>query len=87
MVCDGFLNLIITTTAQKTLDASVDSAAPATPMPSPNIRIALPPILRKLDIIDIVIGLLLSFWALIMDAPASYRPMNGNDNRVKRKYA
>jgi hypothetical protein len=40
-----------------------------------------------LDIIDIVIGLLLSFWALIMDAPASYRPMNGNDNRVKRKYA
>ena len=36
---------------------------------------------------DIVIGLLLSFCALIMDAPASYRPMNGNDNRVKRKYA
>ena len=84
--CEVSLNLIVTTTAQKILDTSVDMAAPATPMPKPNIRIAFPPILRKLDIIDIVIGVLLFFCALIIDAPASYRPIKGKDNSVYRKY-
>ena len=60
-------------------------AAPATPMLRTKMSSAFPPMFKKLEITEITIGLLLSFWALIMEAPASYKPINGNDNRVNRK--
>ena len=60
-------------------------AAPSTPMPSTKIKIAFPPMFIKLEITEMIIGLRLLFWERIIEAPASYSPINGNDNRVKKK--
>ena len=75
----------ITTMAQKIRDTRVDIAAPSTPMPSTKIKIAFPPMFIKLEITEMIIGLRLLFWERIIEAPASYSPINGNDNRVKKK--
>ena len=75
----------ITTIAQKIRETRVEIAAPATPMPKTKIRIAFPPIFKKLERMEIVIGPLVLFCARKMEAPASYRPMNGNDKSVKKK--
>ena len=61
----------MTMIAQKIRDSKVEIAAPATPMPTPQIRIALPKMFMKFEITEMIIGQRVLFWARKMEAPAS----------------
>jgi len=65
------------TTIQKILDTSVEIAAPATPILSPNISIALPVTLIRLEIIETTIGYLELPHDLKIAEPALNKARNG----------
>ena len=76
----------MTTIAQKILEISVDSAAPATPIWKPKIRIAFPTIFIILEITEMVIGSLVFSCARNTEDPALKAAINGNERAVYRKY-
>ena len=57
--------------AQKMRETSVEIAAPATPIPTPQINTAFPKIFMKLEMTDIIIGHFVLLCDRKMDAPAS----------------
>ena len=63
-------------------DSRVEIAAPATPRPKPQIRIALPMIFMILVRIVTVMGRRLLFWARNTEEPESNRAIKGKEREV-----
>ena len=75
----------MTTNAQKARAASVEIAAPATPICNHRTSTTLPMILNTFAKADISMGNLVCPCARKMEDPESYNAINGYDNAEKKK--